>query len=223
MSFRTDVKERIDKLTASTAFQAVAGAGDLAVEKFREAQDKLAKVDLQAGLARVPDRVAQVSEKAQERLAEVPGRLAALRSDPKAAQAMVQERARQVPERAQDLAAQLAGLALQTYGELAARGRTVIERRRGAAQPGTTARMPEPTDVPAGAAPESADTMADAATKAVAEAGVDTRAATPTGETEVPEAKAEPVAPRTTKTAARKPRTSGSTAGKTTTRTAKKA
>ena len=145
MSLRTDVKQSIEKLTDSTAFHVVAGAGDLAAEKLREAQSKLADLDMQAGLARVPTRVAEVRGKAQERLAEMPERLAALRTDRKATQAAMQERARQVPERAQDLAAQLAGLALQTYGDLATRGRTVVERRRATMPPATPPPLPEPT------------------------------------------------------------------------------
>jgi hypothetical protein len=50
-----------------------------------------------------------------------------MKAEPKA----VQDAAKRIPERAQDLALLLAGKAVQTYAELAERGRIVLERQRG--------------------------------------------------------------------------------------------
>jgi hypothetical protein len=152
MSIKTDVKQNFDKIAESPAFHLVAGVGNLAVEKLRAAQAKLAGIDVQAKLTEMPQRFAKAQEKAQARIAEVPNRLAALRAEPKA----VQEAARQLPERAQDLALQLTGKAVQTYAELAERGRTVVERQRGIDRaggvPGTS--IVEPVEPPATVVPD---------------------------------------------------------------------
>lgn len=152
MSLKTDVKESFDKITESPAFYLVAGVGDLAVEKLRAAQAKLAGIDVQAKLTEVPERFAKAQEKAQARISEVPNRLAALRAEPKA----VQDAAKHLPERAQDLALQLTGKAVQTYAELAERGRTVVERQRGidhaAGTPGTS--IVEPVEPPITVVPD---------------------------------------------------------------------
>lgn len=152
MSLKTDVKQNFDKIADSPAFHLVAGVGNLAVEKLRAAQAKLAGIDMQAKLTEVPQRFAKAQEKAQARISEVPNRLAALRAEPKA----VQEAAKHLPERAQDLALQLTGIAVQTYAELAERGRTVVERQRGiehaAATPGMS--IVEPVEPPATVVPD---------------------------------------------------------------------
>ncbi len=128
MSLKNDAKQNLDKITESQAFQLFAGVGDLAAEKLRVAQAKLAGIDLQAKLAEVPQRLAKAQEAAQAKVSEVPDRLAGMKAEPKA----VKDAAKRVPERAQDLALLLAGKAVQTYAELAERGRIVIERQRGA-------------------------------------------------------------------------------------------
>src|SRR5262245_35593918 len=130
MSLKNDAKQNLDKITESQAFQLFAGVGDLATEKLRVAQAKLAGIDLQAKLAEVPQRLARAQEAAQAKVSEVPDRLAAMKSEPKA----VKDAAKRVPERAQDLALLLAGKAVQTYAELAERGRIVLERQRGTAR-----------------------------------------------------------------------------------------
>ncbi len=134
MSLKTELKQNIDKLTDSTAAHAVAGAGDRVAAKLREMQGRLTTADLQATLADVPQRLATVSEKAQAKLSTVPEKIAAMRAEPEAAKEAVRVKARELPERAQDLAVQVAGLAVQTYGELAERGRALIDRRRGTDQ-----------------------------------------------------------------------------------------
>ena len=128
MSLKNDAKQNLDKITESQAFQLFAGVGDLATEKLRVAQAKLAGIDVQAKLAEVPQRLARAQEAAQAKVSEVPDRLAAMKAEPKA----VQDAAKRIPERAQDLALLLAGKAVQTYAELAERGRIVLERQRGA-------------------------------------------------------------------------------------------
>jgi hypothetical protein len=130
MSLKNDAKQNLDKITESQAFQLFAGVGDLAAEKLRVAQAKLAGIDVQAKLAEVPQRLARAQEAAQAKVSEVPDRLAAMKSEPKA----VKDAAKRVPERAQDLALLLAGKAVQTYAELAERGRIVLERQRGTAR-----------------------------------------------------------------------------------------
>jgi hypothetical protein len=130
MSLKNDAKQNLDKITESQAFQLVAGVGDLATEKLRVAQAKLAGIDVQAKLAEVPQRLAKAQEAAQAKVSQVPDKLAALKTEPKA----VQDAAKRIPERAQDLALLLAGKAVQTYAELAERGRIVLERQRGASR-----------------------------------------------------------------------------------------
>jgi hypothetical protein len=127
MSLKNDAKQNLDKITESQAFQLFAGVGDLAAEKLRVAQAKLAGIDVQAKLAEVPQRLARAQGAAAAKASEVPDRLAAMKAEPKA----VKDAAKRVPERAQDLALLLAGKAVQTYAELAERGRIVIERQRG--------------------------------------------------------------------------------------------
>lgn len=176
MSLKTELKHNIDKLTESTAAHAVAGAGDRVAAKLREMQGKLATVDLQATLADVPQRLATVSEKAQAKLSTVPEKIAAMRAEPEAAKEAVRVKARELPERAQDLAVQVAGLAVQTYGELAERGRALIDRRRGtdesAPQQATSAIVDGASRDEAAERVEVADTQAETAdTSKAADAG----------------------------------------------------
>jgi len=142
MSLKNDAKQNLDKITDSQAFQLFAGVGDLAAEKLRVAQAKLAGIDVQAKLAEVPQRLARAQEAAQAKVAEVPDRLAAMKAEPKA----VQDAAKRIPERAQDLALLLAGKAVQTYAELAERGRIVLERQRGAARSDAPVSILEPVE-----------------------------------------------------------------------------
>lgn len=120
MAIRDELKSNLDRVTESTAFHAVAGAGDLAAEKIRQVPAKLAELDL-------PGKIDQLQD-----------RLTALKVDPKDMQARAQDvqakaqsKARELPERVTDLAMQLTGKAVQTYGELAQRGKAVVDRRRG--------------------------------------------------------------------------------------------
>ena len=120
MAIRNEIKTNLDKVTESTAFYAVTGAGDLAAEKLRQVPVFIAELDL-------PGKIDEL----QERLDKLQGRLSELRVDAMDVQAKAQSKARDLPERVTDLAMQLTGMAVQTYGELAQRGKTVVDRRRG--------------------------------------------------------------------------------------------
>jgi TolA-binding protein len=120
MAIRDEIKTNLDKVTESTAFYAVAGAGDLAAEKLRQVPVLFAELDL-------PGRIDEL----QQRLDKLQGKLSELRVEAVDVQAKAQSKARELPERFTDLAMQLTGMAVQTYGELAQRGKTVVDRRRG--------------------------------------------------------------------------------------------
>lgn len=120
MAIRDEIKTNLDKVTESTAFYAAAGAGDLAAEKLRQVPVLIAELDL-------PGKI----EELQLRLDKLQGKLSELRVDALDAQTKAQSKARELPERFTDLAMQLTGIAVQTYGELAQRGKTVVDRRRG--------------------------------------------------------------------------------------------
>lgn len=143
------VTEEIRKtLTDPKPLYALAGAGDLAAEKLKEAPALLTEV---AGTvstlanklaAEAPDRIAKV----QAKLSEVPGAIKIdPRSvfDPKAARTQLRDAAakadpQQLRDRAQSIALvqvgrmlEAAGKAVETYEGLAERGKTVVERYRG--------------------------------------------------------------------------------------------
>jgi hypothetical protein len=119
---------------------ALAGAGDLAAEKLKDAPtfaaDAAQAVTSLAGriAAEAPERLAKM----QALIAEVPGAL-----DPKAARDTLRDSAEKVGpqvlrERAQSLALaqvgrvlEAAGKAVETYDELAERGKAVVARYRG--------------------------------------------------------------------------------------------
>jgi hypothetical protein len=110
----------------------VAGAGDAAVSRLREAPIKLAGASDQ--LNRINDAAAQLMARAPERIAEIQARL-----DPKAVREAISETDLSgLRERAQTVALgrigrvlEVAGHAVETYEELAERGKVVVERFRG--------------------------------------------------------------------------------------------
>ena len=143
------VTEEIRKtLTDPKPLYALAGAGDLAAEKLKDAPALLTEV---AGTvttlanklaAEAPERIAKV----QAKLSEVPGAVkvdprAVL--DPKAARAHLHDAAGKVDaqvvrDRVQSIALvqvgrvlEAAGKAVETYEGLAERGKTVVDRYRG--------------------------------------------------------------------------------------------
>lgn len=136
-------------LTDPKPLYALAGAGDLAAEKLRDAPTLLAEAagtvtTLATRLAvEAPERLAKV----QTRLAEVPGALdprsVASTLDPRTARdsirgAVGKADAQALRERAQSIALvqvgrvlEAAGKAVETYDELAERGKTVLGRYLG--------------------------------------------------------------------------------------------
>jgi len=128
---------------------ALAGAGDLAAEKLRDAPTLLTEVaetvtTLATRIAaEAPDRIAKV----QARLADVPGgldpRSVVTTLDPRAAATSIREavggaNTQALRDKAQTIALvqvgrvlEAAGKAVETYDELAERGKTVVDRYRG--------------------------------------------------------------------------------------------
>ena len=139
-------------LTNSKPLYALAGAGDFAAEKLRDAPTLLAEAagtvtTLAARLAaEAPERLAKV----QTQLAEVSGALAprsvAATLDPRAARESLRDAVGKADtqvlrERAQSIALiqvgrvlEAAGKAVETYDELAERGKTVVERYLGSGE-----------------------------------------------------------------------------------------
>lgn len=135
-------------LTDPKPLYALAGAGDLAAEKLKDAPALLTEVAGNVSVfankiaAEAPERIAKV----QARLSEVPGAIkidprAVL--DPKAARTQIRDAAAKADpqllrDRAQSIALvqvgrmlEAAGKAVETYEGLAERGKTVVERYRG--------------------------------------------------------------------------------------------
>src|ERR1700736_2693433 len=145
-----NVTDEIRKtLSDPKPFYALAGAGDLAAEKLRDAPTLLTEVAESVTTlatriaAEAPDRIAKV----QARLADVPTgldpRAVAAGFDPRAARDSLREAvgkadAQALRDKAQTLALvqvgrmlEAAGKAVETYDELASRGKIVVERYRG--------------------------------------------------------------------------------------------
>ncbi len=162
MSVTTELRRT---LSDPKPLYALAGAGDLAASKLREAPALLTEVaesvttlanriateapeqiaKVQARLAEAPEQLAKV----QARLSEVPAaldpRVVAATLDPRAARESIRTAVGSVDtqtlrDKAQTLALvqvgrvlEAAGKAVETYDELAERGKTVVERYRGVA------------------------------------------------------------------------------------------
>ncbi|MEZ0094609.1 hypothetical protein [Streptacidiphilus sp. EB129] len=116
-------------LSDPTPLYALAGAGDLAVEKLREVPEKAATL---AGTDRkvVQERAAARLQEAQARLTEAQAKVTetvnALPSDFKSLQEKAQDLALQSVGRAAELAVK----AREVYDELAERGKVVVDRQR---------------------------------------------------------------------------------------------
>lgn len=136
-------------LTDPKPLYALAGAGDLAAEKLKDAPALLTEVAGNVSTfankiaAEAPERIAKV----QARLSEVPGSIKidprAVLLDPKAARSQIRDAAAKADpqllrDRAQSIALvqvgrmlEAAGRAVETYEGLAERGKVVVERYRG--------------------------------------------------------------------------------------------
>jgi len=105
--------------TPVTPFYALAGAGDLAVEKFRAVSD-----DVTARFAKLDQKTLQVElTRAQSELSK---RLDAILADAKTAPAKLRE----LPATAQAGFTVVLGQAEETYEDLAGRGKDLVERIR---------------------------------------------------------------------------------------------
>jgi heparin binding hemagglutinin HbhA len=107
MAITADIKKA---LTDSTPLYAVAGAGDLAVEKLREVPAKLATLKVEPKA--VQDRVT--------------GSLNTVAGDVRS----LPEKARTFPEKAQSFALAQVGKANEAYEDLAERGKVIVGRIR---------------------------------------------------------------------------------------------
>ena len=112
--------------TPVTPFYALAGAGDLAVEKFRAVSD-----DVTARFAKLDQKTLQTElTKAQSELAKAQSELAkrfeAIVADAKTAPAKLRE----LPVTAQAGFTTVLGQAEETYEDLAGRGKELVERIR---------------------------------------------------------------------------------------------
>src|SRR6266508_4894859 len=105
MPITAELTRSIERSLDSKPVHAVAGAGDLAVEKLRELSARLASLPN----VRVEPRDAQV-------------RLQALQQDARTRFEVMQDAVRELPEQAQSVVALVAAKANDVYEELAERG-----------------------------------------------------------------------------------------------------
>jgi hypothetical protein len=121
---RVRIKDLEATLANSTALLAVVGAGDLAVEKLRSAREQIV-----ARSASFDPKAFRVQAQATIR-----ERVEALQSEAQAAPEQIRalpERAPEWPAKTQALLADFVAGAFTTYGELAGRGKNVVEWVRG--------------------------------------------------------------------------------------------
>lgn len=110
--------------TPVTPFYAIAGAGDLAVEKFRAVGDDVTARFAKLELAKLDQKALQTElTKAQ---AELTKRFEAIVADAKTAPAKLRE----LPKTAQAGFTTVLGQAEETYEDLAGRGKDLVERIR---------------------------------------------------------------------------------------------
>ncbi|WP_037573866.1 hypothetical protein [Phaeacidiphilus oryzae] len=126
MAITDDVRKT---LTDATPLYALAGVGDLAVEKLREVPELAASLaaDRKAAQEKATERLHQAQARLTEAQAKVTEQVGALPTDFK----QLQERAQGFALQQVGRAAELAVKAREVYDELAERGRTVVERERG--------------------------------------------------------------------------------------------
>jgi len=115
-------------LADPTPFYALAGAGDLAVEKLREVPEKAAAIaaDRKGAQEKYTARLQEAGAKLTEAQAKVAETVGTLPTDLKA----LQERAQGLALQSVGRAAELAVKAREVYDELAERGKVVVDRQR---------------------------------------------------------------------------------------------
>ena len=128
---RLRIKELEESLVNSTPVLAMVGAGDLAVEKLREAREEFTSrsgnFDPKVMREQAQATFTHGVEAVQTEMQSAPEQLKAL---PEKAQALP-EKAQEWPAKAQALFADLVSTAFSTYGDLAGRGKTVMSTMRG--------------------------------------------------------------------------------------------
>jgi len=111
-----------------TPLYALAGAGDLAVEKLREVPEKAAAIagDRKAAQEKATARLQEAGARLTEAQAKVAESVGTLPTDLKA----LQERAQSLALQSVGYAAEFAVKAREVYDELAERGKIVVDRQR---------------------------------------------------------------------------------------------
>ena len=133
-------------LADPTPFYALAGAGDLAVEKLREVPGLAAAIaaDRKSAQEKYTARLQEAGTRLTEAQAKVTETVSTLPTDLKA----LQERAQGLALQSVGRAAELAVKAREVYDELAERGKVVVDRQRkdGADEPSGIARAESKAD-----------------------------------------------------------------------------
>jgi polyhydroxyalkanoate synthesis regulator phasin len=115
-------------LSDPTPFYALAGAGDLAVEKLREVPEMAAAIagDRRAAQEKATARLQEAGARLTEAQAKVAESVSTLPTDLKS----LQEKAQGLALQSVGRAAELAVKAREMYDELAERGKVVVDRQR---------------------------------------------------------------------------------------------
>jgi polyhydroxyalkanoate synthesis regulator phasin len=115
-------------LADATPFYALAGAGDLAVEKLREVPERAAAIaaDRKGAQEKYTARLQEAGARLTEAQAKVTETVSTLPTDLKA----LQERAQGLALQSVGRAAEFAVKAREVYDELAVRGKIVVDRQR---------------------------------------------------------------------------------------------
>ena len=115
-------------LADPTPFYALAGAGDLAVEKLREVPERAAAIaaDRKGAQEKATARLHEAGAKLTEAQAKVAETVSTLPTDLKS----LQEKAQGLALQSVGRAAELAVKAREVYDELAERGKVVVDRQR---------------------------------------------------------------------------------------------
>jgi hypothetical protein len=125
MAISSELTKSLERSLDSKPVYAVAGAGDLAVEKLRGLSAWL------SALSTVRVEPKDVQEQVGTLQKDTQARLAALQEDARARLGFVQEAVRDLPDQAQSMVALVVSRANNVYGDLAERGEIVVGRIRG--------------------------------------------------------------------------------------------
>jgi hypothetical protein len=124
MAITAELTKSIERSLDSKPVQAVAGAGDYAVEKLRELSARLSSLST----VRVEPKDVQYQAGAFQKDAQA--RFVALQEDARTRLGQVQGAVRELPEQAQAVVGVLVATASELYDDLAERGEVVVSRIR---------------------------------------------------------------------------------------------